>query len=433
MTDAIVKLWGTNIGAISWVAERNIGIFQYEPDFIKSGIELSPIKMPLRDMPYEFPELPREAFKGLPGLLADSLPDKFGNAIIDAWLARQGREASSFNPVERLCYIGERGMGALEFQPNIINVSDKAQKLEIEELVNLANEVLQSRESLYGKLTGKDDRKELENIIRVGTSAGGARAKAILAWNPQTGEFRSGQIKADDGFTYWLLKFDGVSNNFDKETADPQGFGKIEYAFYLMALDAQIDMSESRLFKEGGRAHFMTKRFDRDKNGKKLHMQSLAALQHYDLNMAGAYSYEQAINTIRALKLPRYDIEQQFRRAVLNILIRNQDDHVKNIAFLMNRTGEWRLSPAFDVAYAYNPNGQWTSQHQMSLNGKRDNFTLNDLIEFARFCEIKSAKAKSIIGEIEQAVGKWFEYAEAAGISSTEAKAIDKYLRKRLG
>lgn len=432
MTDAIVKLWGTNIGAVSWIEERNVGVFQYEPNFIKSGIELSPIKMHLSEIPYEFPELPKEAFKGLPGLLADSLPDKFGNALIDAWLARQGRQPNSFNPVERLCYIGERGMGALEFQPSISKISDKSQKLAIDELVTLANEVLQNRNHLQGKFTGKDDRKELENIIRVGTSAGGARAKAILAWNAQTNEFRSGQINAGEGFTYWLLKFDGISNNFDKETADPQGFGKIEYAFYLMALDAQIDMSESLLFEEGGRAHFMTKRFDRDKNGQKLHMQSLAALQHYDLNMAGAYSYEQAIETIKYLKLPRYDIEQQFRRAVFNILIRNQDDHVKNIAFLMKRDGEWRLSPAFDVAYAYNPDGQWTHKHQMSLNGKRDDFTLTDLLNFANICEIKPAKSKSIIAEIEEVVGNWHKYSKVAGITTNDAKSIDRFLRKKL-
>ena len=432
MTDATIRLWGKDIGAVSWLGEREIGVFQFMPDFVNSGIELSPIMMPLSTAPYEFPNLPKEAFKGLPGLLADSLPDKFGNALIDAWLSRNGRAANSFNPVERLCYIGTRGMGALEFHPAIPKRSNNSIKLEIDELVRLANEVLNNREKLQGSLTGSNDKNDLENIIRVGTSAGGARAKAILAWNSETGEFRSGQVKAGESFTYWLLKFDGISANSDKELADPQGFGQIEYAFYLMAKDAGLDMTESRLHNEGGRSHFMTKRFDRDKTGQKLHMQSLAALRHYDLNMAGAYSYEQAVETIRMLKLPREDIEQQFKRAVFNILIRNQDDHVKNIAFLMNKRGEWRLSPAFDVAYAYNPSGQWTSQHQMSLNGKRDNFNLTDLLEFGKFCEINSRSAKQIIEQVQAVVANWMDYSNKSAISKEVAHSIDGQLRKEI-
>lgn len=432
MTDATIRLWGKDIGAVSWLSEREIGVFQFMPDFVNSGIELSPIMMPLSAAPYEFPNLPKEAFKGLPGLLADSLPDKFGNALIDAWLVRSGRAANSFNPVERLCYIGTRGMGALEFHPAIPKRANNSIKLEIDELVRLANEVLNNREKLQGSLTGSNDKNDLEQIIRVGTSAGGARAKAILAWNSETGEFRSGQVKAGEGFTYWLLKFDGISANSDKELADPQGFGQIEYAFYLMAIDAGIDMTESRLHQEGGRSHFMTKRFDRDKTGQKLHMQSLAALRYYDLNMAGAYSYEQAVETIRMLKLPREDIEQQFKRALFNILIRNQDDHVKNIAFLMNKRGEWRLSPAFDVAYAYNPSGQWTSQHQMSLNGKRDNFNLTDLLEFGKFCEINSRSAKQIIEQVQAVVANWMDYSNKSAISKEVAHEIDGQLRKEI-
>lgn len=432
MTDATVRLWGKDIGAVSWVAERNIGVFQYMPDFAASGIALAPIMMPASTSPYEFPGLPRPAFKGLPGLLADSLPDKFGNALINAWLVSQGRTAESFNPVERLCYIGARGMGALEFHPTILKGARKSKQLEIDALTRLANQVLNDRASLSGVLQGDDDRETLEDILRVGTSAGGARAKAILAWNAETGEFRSGQVKASEGFSYWLMKFDGISNNSDKELADPQGFGRIEYSFYLLAIAAGIDMSECRLHCEGGRAHFMTRRFDRSASGQKLHMQSLAALRHYDFNAAGAYSYEQAVETIRMLDLPFYDIEQQFRRAVFNVLIRNQDDHVKNIAFLMNRKGEWRLSPAFDVAYAYNPTGDWTHQHQMSLNGKRDNFDLADLVAFGGFCGFKPKKAEAIIRGIHGHVEKWMDYADQAGIPEREAIKVFRTMRREI-
>lgn len=432
MTDATVRLWGKDIGAVSWLADRGVGVFQFMPEFAGSGIQLAPVMMPLSPDPYEFPGLPRDAFKGLPGMLADSLPDKFGNALIDTWLAAQGRPASSFNPVERLCYIGMRGMGALEFHPTILKAARTSRRLEIDALTKLANDVLNNRERLTGVLKGDDDRETLEEILRVGTSAGGARAKAILAWNSDTGEFRSGQVKAGEGFTYWLMKFDGISNNRDKELADPQGFGLIEYGFYLLALAAGIDMSECRIHHEGGRAHFMTQRFDRSASGQKLHMQSLAALRHYDFNAAGAYSYEQAVETIRLLGLPAHDIEQQFRRAVFNVLIRNQDDHVKNIAFLMNRKGEWRLSPAYDVSYAYNPDGSWTHQHQMSLNGKRDGFALPDLIEFGIFCGFKPKKAEAIVRDIHAHVDDWMSYAEQAGVAEGAAAAIHRAMRREI-
>lgn len=430
MSDATVRLWGRDIGAVSWLEDRQIAVFQYMPEFLGSGIELSPIAMPLRRDPYEFPALAKDAFKGLPGMLADSLPDKFGNALIDAWLAARGRTADSFNPVERLCYIGTRGMGALEFHPSVFKAANRSHRMEIEDLVDLANQVLNSREELGGVLAGGDgDRETLEEILRVGTSAGGARAKAILAWNEQTGEFRSGQVSAEAGFTYWLVKFDGITANRDKELADPQGYGQVEYAFYLMARDAGIDMTECRLHLEGGRAHFMTRRFDRTAKGEKLHMQSLAALRHFDFNAAGAYSYEQAVETIRLLGLPSLDIEQQFRRAVFNIMVRNQDDHVKNIAFLMNRSGEWRLSPAFDVSYAYNPRGAWTNRHQMTLNGKRDLFEQDDLFAFGRFCDLKTKAIKTIIGEMHEKVASWQSYAERAGVPEPMAGAIGKTMR----
>ncbi len=426
MTDANVMLWGRRIGAVSWIPERDLGVFQYDPEFVSSGIQVSPITMPLRERPYEFPALARETFSGLPGLLADSLPDKFGNALIDAWLARAGRLPESFNPVERLCYLGQRGMGALEFEPLIHPQAKRNEALDVAELVKLANAVLNQREQLGGQLNGENDQQQIEDIIRVGTSAGGARAKAILAWNPASGEFRSGQVKQSEGFTNWLIKFDGISGNRDKELADPQGYGQIEYAYYLMALEAGIHMSECRLHQEGGRSHFMTKRFDRSDSGQKLHMQSLGAMMHFDFNQAGAYSYEQALMVIAQLGLNRQAREQQFKRAVFNVLARNQDDHVKNIAYLMGKAGQWQLAPAYDMVYSFNPSGAWTGQHQMSINGKRDNFLLDDLLALGSVADIKAKQAKVIIAEVANAVAQWRSFAEHAGVNRQTAESIQK-------
>jgi len=390
------------------------------------------LKMPLTDTPYEFPSLPAETFKGLPGMLADSLPDKFGNALINAWLSQQGREPGSFTPVERLCYVGTRGMGALEFKPHLGDRASSTRRVDIESLVTLANRVLDDRIALAGKFTGDDDQHAIEDILRVGTSAGGARAKAVLAWNEATGEFRSGQAPAAQGFSHWLMKFDGISGNRDKEIADPQGFGRIEYAYHLMATSAGVAMNECRLHEEGGRAHFMAKRFDRTPEGGKLHMQSFGAMMHYDFNAAGAYTYEQVLQAMRRLRLPRSDIEQQVRRTYLNILARNQDDHVKNIAFLMNRDGEWRLSPAFDVAYSYNPTGAWTRQHQMSLAGKRDNFSIDDLIAFAGAADIKKTRAKNMLSEVSNACADWPSFAREADVPVNDAGRIMKTHRHEL-
>lgn len=432
MTDARVVLWGSMIGAVSWLEDREIGVFQYAPEFLASDIQIAPLMMPLNEFPYEFPALPRNTFKGLPGLLADALPDKFGNAVIDAWLASQGRSAESFNPVERLCYVGKRGMGALEFEPAILGPQSEQKKIEVERLVELANKILAERSSLKGAFTGVDDREAMQTILRVGTSAGGARAKAILAWNPKTGEFRSGQISADSGFEYWLLKFDGVKNNRDKELVDPLGYGKIEYAYYLMATAIGIKMTPCRIYEEGGRSHFMTKRFDRYGNGKKLHMQSLCAMAHYDFNQPASYSYEQALQVMKRLKLSREDIEQQVLRTIFNVIARNQDDHVKNIAFLMNRVGEWKLSPAFDVTYAYDPMGEWTSRHQMSINGKRDSFTRGDLIALAKIAGIKETQANEMIDTVNHAVLDWPMYAEKAGVEEARMEQIQRTLQTNL-
>lgn len=430
MSTASVELWGKRIGAVSWLAERELGVFQFTPEFATSGIQVAPVHMPLREAPYEFAGLNKHTFKGLPGMLADSLPDKFGNALIDTWLASQGRAKASFNPVERLCYTGTRGMGALEYKPARVAASPtKVRRVDVDRLVDLSNQILNNRKGLAGKLTGADDVRDIEDILRVGTSAGGARAKAILAWNEKTGEFRSGQVEAGQGYTHWLMKFDGVNENKDKELADPQGFGRIEYAYHLMAQRAGIHMMRCRLHEEGGRAHFMTKRFDRTDDGDKLHYQSLGALRHFDFNMAGAHSYEQALETIQTLRLKAKDVEQQIRRALFNIIARNQDDHVKNIGFVMDKEGEWRLSPAFDVAYSYNPAGEWTSQHQMSLSAKRDGFERSDLVAFGRFAGLKARRANTLLDEVIDAVRLWPEHAENAAVREEDAIRIQRTLR----
>lgn len=435
-TTAEVMLWGTRIGAVTWVAEQGLGYFQYDQDFLGFAIDVAPLKMPLQEEPFVFRSLSRTTFKGLPGMLADVLPDKFGNRLIDAWLAQQSRRPESFNPVERLCYVGTRGMGALEFKPSLLEARKEPKRVELAQLILLANIVLDERTDLVGKFNGVDDHAALEEILRVGTSAGGARAKAVLAWNPVTEEFRSGQIEAGQGFEHWLLKFDGVSNNKDKELADPLGFGLIEYVYYELAREAGIKMMPCRVHHEGGRSHFMTKRFDRifDSAGEqdKLHMQSLCAMQHYDFNDPTGYSYEQALLTINDLGLDNQAREQQFRRAVFNVVARNQDDHVKNIAFLMRRNGDWSLAPAYDMTYSYNPSGDWTSNHQMSLNGKRSDFVQDDMIALAKVAGIKSKKAKSIVVEVVDAVKAWPKRAAQNGVHPDRIQQIAKAHRTTL-
>ena len=356
-------------------------------------------------------------------MLSDALPDKFGHDVINAWLARQGRTPESFNPIERLCYTGRRAMGALEFRPVINKILEKSVPVEINQLLELAQEVVAEREGLKENLQTRAS-EALLNILRVGTSAGGNRPKAIIAMNDETSEVRSGQVLAPDGFDYWVLKFDGVQ---DQLLGDPAGYGRIEYAYYLMAIDSGIDMTECRLFKEGGRAHFLTRRFDRRSDGTKLHLQSLCAIAHYDFNNPGAYSYEQAFRVNRELRLPYEDKDQLFRRMTFNVMARNHDDHTKNIAYLMDEKGNWRLSPAFDVIYSYNPTGLWTNRHQMSLNGKRDNFMRSDLEKVSD--EMGINDYGNIIDDISETISNWEKYAKTAGIKDDQLSSIrDQHL-----
>lgn len=431
--DAEVLLWGRTIGAVSLEPGEQIAVFQYAPEFALSGIEVSPLAMPLRAEPYSFPELSYRSFRGLPGMLADSLPDRYGNALINTWLARKGRHPESANAVERLCYMGQRGSGALEFSPVKGPEPSVDEDIQVGELVELASRILAERDGFETSLGPGNEEAGLLEILSVGMSAGGARAKAMIAWNPATNEVRSGQVAADPGFEHWLLKFDGVKANRDKERFnDPEGYGAVEFAYSRMAAAAGIEMAPCRLFEENGRRHFMTRRFDRPTGNSKLHMQSLGALRHFDFNEAGAYSYEQALMTVRELGLPMEVVEQQFRRTAFNVIARNQDDHVKNIAFLMNRAGEWSLSPAFDVTYNYRSDGEWTARHQMSLNGKRDGFVTDDLLQCAEVVSMQRKRALAIVDEVAAAVADWPDYASEAKAPDRMATAIGAALRLEL-
>ena len=376
-TSAEIKLWGTTIGAVSLDSNNRTADFEYNPSFTQSGIQLSPIMMPLKHGIYRFPDLPYETYHGLPGLISDSIPDKFGNDIINIWLAKQGRLPESFNAVERLCYTGKRGMGALEYFP-ITSSEQVDERVNVSELVELASLVLKNRQNLQTVLDESNKKKmksALSQIISIGTSAGGARAKAVIAWNPKTKEVRSGQSEFSEGYEHWLIKFSGVTGNKDKEDEDREDFGIIEYAYYLMAKEAGINMSECRILDDGKNAHFMTKRFDRDNKGNKFHMQTLCAIGHMDFNQAGVYSYGQLFYILNRIGVHHQDSVESFKRMLFNIYSFNCDDHTKNISFLMNKQGQWKISPAYDVSFAYNPNGMWTSSHQMTINGKRKNFT----------------------------------------------------------
>jgi serine/threonine-protein kinase HipA len=423
---AKITLWGKEVAAVIWDAGREFAIMEFFESFSGSGWDISPIIMPSGDQrrgerQYAFPALRHKTFKGLPGLLADSLPDDYGTSVIDEWFAARGKLVS-ITPLDRLCYIGKRGMGALEYEPATkIPGLDDSSPVEIEELALLAKEILEQRGNFSTNY--KKDSNPFLDILRVGTSAGGAKPKAIIAINDSTGEIRSGQVRAPEGFTYWLLKFDGLEGGKLKE--NPVGIGRIEFAYHQMALNCGIQMTECRLMPDGQHAHFLTKRFDRTDSGEKLHIQTLCAIAHFDRDER--YSYEQVFHIMRRLYLPYPEMEQMFRRMVFNIIARNQDDHTKNHSFIMNPSGQWSLAPAYDICFAYSPSSQWTNRHQLSINGKRDGFTRDDLLSVADAADIQNARI--LVDEIVQTVSRWKDYAREAEVSPNHISLIDHSLR----
>lgn len=420
-----VILWGTKVGSVVMEPDDPIARFQYSPEILDLGIELSPLRMPLNAMTYRFPELPIVSFKGLPGLLADSLPDKFGNKVIAAWLQEEGRRADELNSLDRLAYTGTRGMGALEYRPSLLKDGDAVDQLNVDELSRLADDVLKSRETARAEL--KEGMNRYGAILKVGSSAGGARAKALIGWNEVTGEVRSGQIKLPPEYSYWLIKFDGLTGNGDKEGDDKWGYGRVEYAYHLMAKAAGLEMTECRLWNK---RHFMTRRFDRTPDGGRLHLQTLGALAHMDFNNPLLYSYEEAFEVARRIVRDVRAEEELFRRMVFNVLAWNCDDHVKNISFLMDKQGEWKLAPAYDVSYAYNPTGDWTSRHQMSINGKRDGITDEDFLEAAKAAGVKPKKVKAIVDRVRDAIRNWPTFAGEAEVRDEFVDTIKGVLEK---
>lgn len=430
VTTAFVKIWGETVGAVAWDETTGIASFEYDPKISQLGWDLAPIKMPIyqTNRIFSFPELRKarnsefDTFKGLPGLLADVLPDKYGNQLINVWLAQSGRPINSMNPVEQLCFIGTRGMGALEFEPTTIKPNKRTFSIEINSLVNIAQKMLSKRET-FGANIKEDEHKAMMDILKIGTSAGGARPKALIAYNKVTGEVRSGQAHSPKGFEHWLLKLDGVS---DAQFGESKGYGRVEMAYYLMAKDCGIDMMESQLLEENNRAHFMTKRFDREGNNTKHHVQTFCAMQHFDFNEVTSFSYEQLFQTMRILRLPYPQAEQMFRRMVFNVLARNCDDHTKNFAFQLKKGQKWEITPAYDICHAYQPNHRWVSQHALSINGKRKDITKEDLLTVAKSMNIK--KAVYIITEISKKVATWDSYAHEVNVNKELKAAIKSTL-----
>lgn len=416
ITNAFIKIWDEIVGAVSWNLETGIASFEYESKFIAKNWDLAPLKMPLASSNrsvFSFPDLKNvKTFKGLPGLLADVLPDDYGNQLINNWLAQNGRPENSMNPVEMLCFIGTRGMGALEFEPSQFKANKRAFDIEVNSLVTISQKMLQKREAFETNLD-KDEQQAMADILKIGTSAGGARPKAIIAYNEKTGQVKSGQTNAPRGFEHWLIKLDTVS---DVQFGESTGYGSIEMAYYLMAKACEIDMMECRLMEENGRAHFMSKRFDREGSDTKHHIQTLCAMQHYDFNQTTSFSYEQLFQTMRLLKLPYPQAEQLFRRMAFNVIARNCDDHTKNFAFRLKQNENWELTPAYDVCFAYRPESNWVSQHNLSINGKRKDITKEDLLYVAKSMNIK--KANQIIQQINDVVSKWPTFAEEAKVKN---------------
>jgi len=424
ITTAFIKIWDETVGAVAWNVETGIASFEYDLKFITKKWELAPLKMPLVNSNrriFSFPELKNiKTFKGLPGLLADVLPDDYGNQLINNWLAQNGRPENSMNPVEMLCFIGTRGMGALEFEPSQFKANKRAFDIEVDSLVNISQKMLEKREGFETNLS-EDEQKAMLDILKIGTSAGGARPKAIIAYNEKTGLVKSGQTNAPKGFEHWLIKLDTVS---DVQFGESTGYGRIEMAYYLMAKACEIEMMECKLMEENGRAHFMTKRFDRQDGDTKHHIQTLCAMQHYDFNQITSFSYEQLFQTMRLLKLPYPQAEQLFRRMAFNVMARNCDDHTKNFAFRLKQNGNWGLTPAYDVCFAYRPESTWVSQHNLSINGKRKDITKEDLLIVAKSMNIK--KANQIIQQINDVVSKWATFAEEAKVNNNFMEQISK-------
>jgi serine/threonine-protein kinase HipA len=422
ITTAYIHLWGARVGAVAWDSGTQMASFEYDPKFVATQWEVAPLKMPLNQAHriFSFPDLVRNpTFKGLPGLLADVLPDKYGKQLINAWLAQNGRPENSMNPVELLCFIGTRGMGALEFEPVQFQAKPTAFTIEMDNLVKISQEVVNNRQEFETNLT-TNEQKALLDILKIGTSAGGARPKAIIAYNEKTGVIKSGQAKAPKGFTHWLIKLDGVS---DSQFGATTGYGRVEMAYYLMATDCGIEMTRSQLLEENGRAHFMTQRFDREDGAEKHHIQTFCAMQHYDFSEVNSYSYEQLFQTMRLLRLPYPQAEQLFRRMVFNVLARNCDDHTKNFAFRLKRGQQWELAPAYDICHAYRPGSEWVSQHALSINGKRNHITKDDLLTIANTMNIK--KAQDIMHQINETVARWPHYAEQTNVDAPLRDAIE--------
>lgn len=430
MQVAEVHLWGHLAGAVAWDPTTELATFEYDPGFKRTGWDLAPLTMPLSDArdQFTFPELrkdrhsPFDTFKGLPGLLADSLPDHYGNQLINLWLAQQGRPQYSMNPVEMLCFMGKRGMGALEFEPATLKESRRTFAIEIDSLVETARHMLDQRETFTTNLY-KDEEQAVQEILKIGTSAGGARPKAVIAWNEQTGEVRSGQTSTPKGFTHWLIKLDGVS---DVQLGSSQGYGRVEMAYANMAIACGIDMMPSRLLEENGRAHFMTRRFDREHGDMKHHVQTFCAMKHADFNLVNSFSYEQLFQCMRELKLTYADAEQMFRRMVFNVIARNCDDHTKNFAFILKQGGHWALAPAYDLCHAYRPGSPWVSQHALSINGKRNDITKSDLLKIGD--SIRCKKAAEIVDQIHDTVHQWTHYADDVEVDPALRDAIAKTL-----